>query len=496
MTVWAGGYVADVEYITGFYRQQAPAHLTLAALLVGVDGRLPAQDDSAHYLELGCGRGMNACLVAASNPAWRVTAVDYNPAHVALATALAREAGLTNVTFLEAAFGELSDGTMPKADVVSMHGVWSWVGPSVRADIVRLLRWVVAPGGLVHLSYNAMPAWQGGVGMQRLVFEAGRRSAGRSDRQVAAGLAFAKEMRDAGAKYLNQDSLPAELLDRLADAPPGYLAHEYMNAQWSPCFHADVAASLGEAKLDWAGSANLLESFPDLMMPPVLRGLLDRFEDPLMRELVKDTCLPRQLRHDLFVRGARRLTNGERDDALGDVTLALTVPPEEFVYEMDFPAGTAAMGASFHDHVAALQHGPASVRSLLDAAPGDRNPAELAAVMVGTSQALVAPRPGTGRAASADRLNRVLGRRVVSVAGPEPSGGLASAALGTGQPATRIMQFVCARLLDGEDESSADHWFAQLCHDVPEEKQDILRRMIRDAIEVRVPILRSNGVLG
>ena len=317
---------------------------------------------------------MNACLIAASNPAWRVTAIDYNPAHIALARAMAREAGLSNVTFIEAAFGELSAGAIPTADIVSMHGVWSWVGPSVRADIVRLLRWVVAPGGLVHLSYNALPAWQGAVGLQRLVFEAGRRIVARSDQQVAAGLAFATEMRNAKARHLNLDPLPGELLDRLSDAATGYLAHEYMNAHWSPCFHSDVAASLAEAKLDWAGSANLLESFPDLMLPATLRGLLDRFDDPLMRELIKDTCVPRQLRHDLFVRGARRLTNAERDEALCDLTLAMTVPAEEFVFELDLPAGTVEMGPSFHKHVATLKDGPTSVRSLLAMSPGDRNP--------------------------------------------------------------------------------------------------------------------------
>ena len=57
------------------------------------------------------------------------------------------------------------------------------------------------------------------------------------------------------------------------------------------------------------------------------------------------------------------------------------------------------------------------------------------------------------------------------------------------------MQFVCARLLDGEDATSKDRWFEQLSHDVPEEKRDILRRMLQDAIDIRLPIMRSTGVL-
>jgi hypothetical protein len=43
-----------------------------------------------------------------------------------------------------------------------------------------------------------------------------------------------------------------------------------------------------------------------------------------MRELVKDMCLPRGLRHDVFVRGPRRLAAGERDAALAEAVLGLT----------------------------------------------------------------------------------------------------------------------------------------------------------------------------
>ena len=64
---------------------------------------------------------------------------------------------------------------------------------------------------------------------------------------------------------------------------------------------------MAEAKLDWVSSANPLENFPELMLTPEQRDVMDRYKDPMLRELIKDMCLPRQLRHDVFVRGARRL---------------------------------------------------------------------------------------------------------------------------------------------------------------------------------------------
>ena len=496
MTGWSGGYVADVEYISGFYRQQGPAHMALAALLGGVDARLPKGDDAAHYMELGCGRGMNAILVAASNPGWRVTAVDYNPAHIAHGTALAHEAGLTNIDFLEADFSHLADHPpeLP-VDLVSMHGVWSWVSASVRAAIVRLLGRVVAPGGLVHLSYNALPAWQGGLGLQRLVYEAGRRAAGRSDKQALAGLAFATDLHKAAAYNLATD-MAGGLLPRMTEAPVHYLAHEYMNADWSPCFHADVAAALSEAKLDWAGSANLLESFPDLMMTPAQRAQLERFDDPIFRELVKDCCLSRQLRHDVFVRGARRLTADERDRHLMDLTLGLSLPAGLFDYTVDVPAGQAEMGPAFRPMVAVLQDGPAAIRRVLAGVAGESNPAEVAAVLVATNQGFILPNPGAARAPGADRLNRVLGRKVTTLAGPEPSGGVACAALGTGLPAGRLLQFMVARLLEGEDTGSLDRWHGTLAATLPDELHDGLRALMHKIVEEQLPILRTVGVVG
>ena len=60
--------------------------------------------------------------------------------------------------------------------------------PAVQAGIVRLLRAKVKPGGAVHVSYNALPAWGGALGMQRVMRECGRRLATRSDRQAEEGL--------------------------------------------------------------------------------------------------------------------------------------------------------------------------------------------------------------------------------------------------------------------------------------------------------------------
>jgi SAM-dependent methyltransferase len=492
---WTGGYVADVAYVEGFYIQQSPSRMALACLLGNVAIDLAEPEDEACYLELGCGCGISALLIAASNPGWNVTAIDYNPAHIAIGEGIARAAGIGNIRFLEADLSQLAGSALaesiPPAHYVSMHGLWSWVGADVRAGIVRLLAAKTRAGGVVHISYNALPAWQGGIGLQRLIYEAGIRSSGRSDQRAEAGLALAREIRGAGGKYLTESPLASDIIDNIHAMSPEYLSHEYMSAHWSPAFHADVAAALAEAKLEWVGSANPLENFPELMLTVEQRALLDRYSDPIMRELVKDTCLPRPFRHDVYVRGARRLSKPERDAAIARLTIAPVISPDELQTTMIMPAGTAEMSGSLKTMMTAAMRGPAKISDLLALEPEHSSPPELVSVLVGTHQCQVAMRPQSEQPESANRLNRVLGGRIKSLVDARNAGGLACARLGTGLSASALLQFIAARLLSGEREDRVDAWVDMMKADILPEKLDKVHSVMRTAIEQRLPILRQ-----
>ena len=495
---WSSGYVADIAYIEGFYVQQSPARLALACLFGNVVAELPQPEDDATYLELGCGVGIGALVTAASNPGWQVTAIDYNPAHIAIGAGLARAARLDNIRFMEADLAQLATSpqadAIPKADFVTMHGLWSWVSNEVRAGIVRLLATKTRPGGVVHLSYNALPAWQGALGMQRLVYEAGVRTGGRSDAQAQAGLALARDLKAVESKFLTESSLSCDLLDTTAVMSPEYLSHEYMSAHWAPAFHADVVAALAGAKLDWVSSVNPMENFPELMLTPEQRDVMNRYKDPILRELIKDMCLPRQLRHDVFVRGARRMHNEERDAALSRLMMTPIVSPGELQTKIRVPAGMAEVSDTLKEMMVAAMRGPATVGDLL-ALGGGKNPAELVSMLVGSHQCQIAVRSHGEQPESANRLNRVFGSRVHSIVEAKTFGGLASCRLGTGLTSPPLLQFIAARLLSGEREDNVGAWIKVLSADVVPEKHDTVRNVVHTTIEHRLPILRRLGIV-
>ena len=502
MSGWGGGYVTDITYLTGYYREQSPPIMSLACLLGGVASPLPGPRDPVSYLELGCGQGFGALILAASNPHWQVTAIDFNPAHVAAARAWAAQAGLENIRFLEADLSTLAEepaaSQVPEADFVSMHGVWSWVPRPVRAGIVRLLRAKVKPGGAVHVSYNALPAWGGALGMQRVLRDCGRRLAWRSDRQAEEGLKLVRELQATEAVQITRSFLASMLIERMGRRPASYLSHEYMNDSWEPCFHADVAAAFAEAKLDWVGVVALPENFPELTLTAEQRAVVQRFEDPQLRELLKDMCLERSLRHDLYVRGARRMSPPVRDAALMDVWLALNISPDKMPDEANMPAGHAALNPHFYRPIVeALATGPRRVGDLL-ALPtleGRRdNPAELIGILVGLDLAEPTARPGADPMPQALRFNRVtldnlrrtenLGRTIAA----------ASYALGTGAPCSLFDLHVIERIQAGEGEAQIDDWVHGIVADLDADNRDKLRQVFADAVRVRMPILRAQGV--
>jgi SAM-dependent methyltransferase len=501
MSNWGGGYVTDIAYTTGWYRQQSPAIVALACLLGGVASPMPAAVDPVSYLELGCGHGFGAMLLAASNPAWRVTAVDFNPAHIAAARDWATEAGLTNATFIEGDLTTLADDALgrsiPEADFVSMHGLWTWVPAAVQAGVVRLLRDKVRPGGAVHVSYNALPAWGSGLGMARLLRTIGRQSVARSDRQAEEGFKFAREMLAADAVHLKRSEIVTALMEKLEDLPGSYLSHEYMNERWAPCFMADVAEALAGAKLEWVASANLIENFAELTLTEEQRALVNRFEDPLVRELIKDHCLDRLLRHDVFVRGARRISPHQRDAALMDLSLGLNIRPKEMPMEAKMPAGRAELNPKFYRPiVAAMADGPRRVGDLLQLpeVEGKRdNPAELVGILVGAELAEPASRPSAPPSAAAQRLNRVATHRLMQTEPMSRPVGLASHRLGTAAPATVLDLVVIDRTLEGEGGIDNILRFFSGAITVTDEAR--LRTVLTACIDDRLPRFRAAGVL-
>jgi SAM-dependent methyltransferase len=333
---WDEGYVADVEYPAGCFPEQSPAWLNFACVLNGVEPI--ALDQPFTYFELGSGRGLTANLLAASNPQGRFYAADFAPSMVAGARQLASTAQLENLTLLESSFAELADGIvadLPQFDFITMHGVYSWVSSENRRHIVRFIARYLKPGGIVYVSYNAMPGWAPALPLQRLILQHADLYPGRSDVQVAQAREFVNALKQTGAGYFASNPSLRIRLDALENEKLNYLAHEYMNRDWTALYHVDVARDMAAAKLDYIGSADLQLTFPDGYLTAEMQALLSSVPDSALRETVRDYLLNVPFRKDVFVRGARRMAPARKMDWLRQIGLALVVTRPTFTLDPD-----------------------------------------------------------------------------------------------------------------------------------------------------------------
>ena len=196
---WSEGYVVDLDYTRGYFRELSPAHLRFVLLLAGMEPPGAAQPFT--YYELGCGNGYSTALHAAASPHGRFCGVDFNPTHVHHAQKLAQDTGLGNVRFLEKSFAELLEFDLEDADYIVLHGVWSWVGEEQRAQVLEFLRRRLKPGGIVYLSYNALPGLAQVAPLQHLLNAHASLAAGDRIEKVRRSMDFAVRLQKAGARF-------------------------------------------------------------------------------------------------------------------------------------------------------------------------------------------------------------------------------------------------------------------------------------------------------
>ena len=410
MSDWTQGYVSDIEYLPGFYMQQTPGHLDTVCLLRGVEP--PVQDgDAFTYCELGCGVGETALAIAAANPRSEVWGFDFNPAHIARGRHLARAGKVENVYLEEASFEEMASSAgehLPLFDYITLHGVWSWVSVENRQHIVTFIDRHLKPGGLVYVTYNALPRWSSVVPLQRMLSMFAGAMPGRSDDRVGKALDLAQQFVSSGS-----DLLPQDMLERLEKERQGsnsaYLSHEYLNEHWSPCFHADVAKDLAAAKLNFVGSANMLENFPDVTLTAAQREIIATMTGS-MTETAKDYFLARSFRRDIFIRGARNIPERRLDRRIRDKRLCLVVPPSAVTLDIKVPLGEASLNESFYrpafDALTRASHTIGELLDLPEAAGSTASPREVLGMMVGSNQAMtIANDAGTDGVSAARAYN-------------------------------------------------------------------------------------------
>jgi SAM-dependent methyltransferase len=306
---WNHGYNTDQGYTYGYYQETAPVWLDWALRLKNqpAPSSLPLTGGKYRYLDLGCGQGLSMLLHAAAHPDMEFVGIDFNAAHIIHAQQLASRAGLTNVRFIEGDFAELARNwpeDLGQFHYTVMHGIYSWMAPSLRHALVQCLRNAVVHGGAVYISYNAMPGWAARKPLQHLLRQIHHTSGLPSQQAIEQGLQLCDRLQAANAQVFVQNPRLAPHIQHTKTQNRNYVVQEYLHDNWHPLWFSEVAQELAAAKLQPLSTATLPEAYLPHLLPPELRQLvLDSTKDPIFQQELTDLVTNQSFRRDVFVRG-------------------------------------------------------------------------------------------------------------------------------------------------------------------------------------------------
>lgn len=460
MAAWNDGYVHDVAYTAGFYREIAPAWISAAAMLLG--HRPPDLSRPFRWAELGCGHGLSANIFAAANPNGAFHGFDFNPAHIESARRLAAAAGLGNAHFHELSFEDLAlapEGKFPQFDFIVAHGIWSWVSDASRLQMTAAIRRYLAPGGLLYVSYNTLAGWASLLPVQNFMREYARVHPGNSAEVTQAAIGHVRELIKADAAFFAANPAVAARLDATATMDAKYLAHEYLNANWDPTSFTQVQDVLAEAKVGYVGSATLIENIDAVAVPPKTLKMLQVETDMRLREMMRDFGANRSFRRDIYRRGTEQPLSGEQREMLDGLHLVGTGREKE--ENIQIPTGIGQLGLRMDIYtpiLARLAEGPMSVRELRQTVVLAQQPLSetLQATAFMMTGGLAHPSPGPTTNPDALAATQALNTAIAALNGQGAAlSVLASPVTGSGVAVDFVETLILPELLAGRSDPAA-----------------------------------------
>ena len=283
--------------------------------------------------------------------------------------------------------------------------------------------------------------------------------------RINGAIDFADGLLKTQPTFLKANPLVAERVNSLKGHSRHYLAHEYFNRDWHPMYFATMKQWLEAAKLQFACSANLLDSIDAIQLTGEQQKFLQEVPDPMFRETVRDFMVNQQFRRDYWVKGLRRIDQKEQYLQIRSERLVMAVPRSEVQLKAQGALGEASLADSVYSPLFDLMSDGKSrtiseIESVL--APGLSFPQLLQALTVAVGQSILLPaielEEGSTQQLAASKLNRHLIRRA---GGSSDVQYLASVVTGGGIQVNRFQQLFIDSIQSGNQDPAlwaSDAW--------------------------------------
>jgi methyltransferase-like protein/2-polyprenyl-3-methyl-5-hydroxy-6-metoxy-1,4-benzoquinol methylase len=297
----------EVPYPSQPFVHSHPAHLAALATLLGMN---PPPVEGCRVLELGSADGGNLIPMAEELPQSTFVGIDLSALQIASGRAIADALGLDNISLTPMNILDV-DERLGQFDYIIAHGIYSWVPPEVRDQLLAVCKRNLAPNGVAYVSYNTYPGWRM-LGTIRDIMlyhtqaltdpsERAKRALELLDFLSHLPQETKREGKDTFAPFLAAYATSLkQTLDGMGTSRDRFLLHDVMEAVNDPIYFAQFADHAARHGLQYLAEAEFPSVLPSSFSPQVFAWVRQQAGDLIQMEQYVDFLRGRTFRKTLL----------------------------------------------------------------------------------------------------------------------------------------------------------------------------------------------------
>lgn len=270
-------------------------HLSALAALFSLSPKLPSE---AHVLEVGCAEGRNLFPLAARYPGAEFLGIDLSSKQIAVAEGRRKTLGLDNLRFLTQDILALENEK--PFNFIIIHGLYSWVPEDARIPLLTRTQSLLAPGGVIYVSYNTLPGWHFRNILRDFLLYSTRSCVSAEDKLRTAREALAIWSKAHSDPLTAGQQMVGTMLNSLNHLPDWYIFHELLENHNNPLYFSRFVEEASAASLQYVCDAELA-TVSDYDLPETAQSAVRTLaNDMLSHEQFNDFIRQRMFRRSLL----------------------------------------------------------------------------------------------------------------------------------------------------------------------------------------------------
>jgi methyltransferase-like protein/cyclopropane fatty-acyl-phospholipid synthase-like methyltransferase len=261
-------------------------------------GMRPAPVERCRVLELGCSSGANLLSMAVPLPESEFVGVDLAGKPIARGRAMVEALGLKNLALRQVDLLEMAPD-YGKFDYIIAHGLYTWVPPRVRDQILAICKASLQPQGIAFVSYDAFPGSYSRV-MVREMMLFHNRDLHDPQQQTQQAMTLLKLLANSRVEPGTYTKLLQDEYERMSKRSREALYHDELAEVFQPVYFYQFVEHAQRHELQFLGEADFFEMHSGGLSPQA-KEVLDKISDDIiLREQYLDFMCGRAFRKTLL----------------------------------------------------------------------------------------------------------------------------------------------------------------------------------------------------